>query len=329
MRRINQFLKQKDISWEALGVLLAIIAILISTFVSYDILKKEKPTHDLNIEEIYSTQPFAPLAHPQIPFLLVMPQSHNDPFGNQPIMFPSSFSAFYFKIVNTGQTPILPNDFINPIEIHVQEPWSFRTVILADSNPPDLKLNWEKKEEDTILLKPLLLNPGDTLQIGFFLTSHFPQKAMSMPHLHWTGRIANINHIIDPYTPKRSFFQQTMISLSGYEVTLVLLTAFIFISTTIWFAIKSNLIVSLSRAQKSILILIIFLSFSSAEILIDLFVRKNLKHQWIGSWPLLGIHLILFLFLAWSYMKNKKGKINSAIDPIDLSRYRRDPDKDS
>lgn len=123
-------------------------------------------------------------------------------------------------IRNTGSRPIPSDDFEGPIEIRVQTPTKILRSEVADSKPPDLRPQIHSAE-GTILLNPLLLNPGDTIKLNIL-------SSVAPPSFVVRGRVSGVPSIevIKPKSTKTSFrywFQVFfgVVLLSIYVVQLV------------------------------------------------------------------------------------------------------------
>lgn len=157
-------LKLQSPFWQGVGAIVSIIALLISTFIAYDIYQKSLRLPNLTIVREYSFNPIG--------------------FGessSKPITMSidgevvSDLEVYYYTLENTGNAPIEPTDYVEPVTVSVKEPLRILTVEKDRSRPEGITVSWRKVGENKFQLKPLLLNSGDKLSILVFV-SGLPEK---------------------------------------------------------------------------------------------------------------------------------------------------------
>ena len=135
-----------------------------------------------------------------------------------------------------------------------------------------------------------------------------PAEAEELPELEWTSRIVNLR-FLDVQRRQTAaeesglgiFF--TGISHYGWSVYWLAGLAIILFTIGVLLAVRSHRLAQLSAVQMILLTVIMALSFSSSEILVDFFIEKD--NQWWGAWFLLGLHLMIYAYLIWPLLKNK------------------------
>ena len=131
--------------------------------------------------------------------------------------------------------------------------------------------------------------------------------ATSMEHTYsqfeTTGFTVILPSISNYGREKKLNFPQTSISLFGWDAYWYVLTVLIFLFLGYLLARNGGRLQPLVRYQKVIFIFIIIFSLSVGEILIDLLIHKNIKNQWEGSWIILALNLIFYVYLIWPRLK--------------------------
>jgi len=79
---------------------------------------------------------------------------------------------FYCLIRNNGNTPILPQDFVEPITVSVDNPWLILSISQSKFGSK-MVLQWEKINNRSYKLKSSLFNPGDSTFLRYMLALLF------------------------------------------------------------------------------------------------------------------------------------------------------------
>src|SRR5215467_10743601 len=90
-------------------------------------------------------------------------------FGTKPV---SNARLVILKIWNSGNTPILPTEYIDPIRIGFGNNAEILDAEILEAAPSDFKDKAKaslKLDTDNVVLDPLLLNSGDSLTLKVFL----------------------------------------------------------------------------------------------------------------------------------------------------------------
>jgi hypothetical protein len=145
--------------WQGAGAIVSIIALIISTFIAYDIYQKSLRLPDLTIVHEYSFNPvdFGESSSKNIAMSI----------DGELV---TDLEVYSYTLRNTGKAPVTPDDYIEPITVSVEEPLRILTVEKNRSNPDSVSVSWDEIDENEFQLKPLLLNPGDSIGILVFVT---------------------------------------------------------------------------------------------------------------------------------------------------------------
>ena len=205
-------LKLQSPLWQGIGAVVSIVALLVSTFITYDIYQKSAQFSELTIERVSSFNPiyFGEDARKRVAMIV-----------NEEIV--SDVRVYYYSLRNTGKVPIVPSDFIEPIKVSAKKPFRILTVEKEESDPKNLSISWKKVDESSFQIKPLLLNPGDFFYTLVFVSDSSmkisdtqveakgnktsdqvnkntdenasPQERKLMPEPSWEARIVNIQKL--------------------------------------------------------------------------------------------------------------------------------------
>lgn len=102
------------------------------------------------------------------------------------------------RVRNSGNTPILPNDFQGPLTVALAD--SLLDLRIDCTDPVELS-PVTKVDAGTVTVEPLLLNPGDSFDLLFIL-----DDASDRPNV--SARIAGIRHLTEdrPSPRRRPFY---------------------------------------------------------------------------------------------------------------------------
>ena len=82
----------------------------------------------------------------------------------------SDLEIYSYTLRNTGNSPIRPDDYVEPITVSVEENQRIITVEKDRSNPESMTVSWKQVDENKFQLNPLLLNPNDSVGILLFVS---------------------------------------------------------------------------------------------------------------------------------------------------------------
>jgi len=304
----------RDPIWQGVAALLGVVAFIISTIVAYDIYYKTSATAEVTDLTILNRYSYSLL------------DGINKSLEERVTILIDDIEIEHlvvevFQLENTGNSPIPPNNYIEPIQISVEEPWEILSIEIGDTNPSDLHVNWIKVDSNTYQLEPLLLNSQDSVEFLVYLNRQGDFK--ELPEPSWSGRVVNVKSFTDAppeiFQPTRTpfWFMQTIIVHSGWSIYfLVALALSLFIVGEL-IGTRSGRLSRSTLSRVILLTMIAGLSFSSADIVTDLvipddFIRFS-GRMWTGSWILLILHLALLIYLGFPIIKAKILRKNNTL----------------
>lgn len=301
MNRFFEPLRLRDPIWQAVGTIIGIVALIVSTAVAYDIYRKSVQYTDVTVTKFVVFDPlrFSKAMEGRVALLV-------DGLTAESVL------VYYYSISNTGQVSIRPNDYVKPIRISVQDPWALLAVETESTEPPDLQVAWTRVSTQTFEMEPVLLNPEDTIWALLFVTGSTETQHEELPEPQWTARIANV-HSLDvrsPETPKEQSglgIFWTGIKHYGWSLYWFAGLAVCLFVVGVLLSVRYGRLSKLSAAQVALLTAIMMLSFSSSEIMVDMLIEHD--KQWWGAWFLLGLHVLLFGYLIWPIVEGRRGDV--------------------
>lgn len=236
-----------------------------------------------------------------------------------------------FMIINQNSNPILPSDFIEPLVVSVSEK---RQIITIQSNKADefshggsyehylarqsiesfVESDWSELNSNTYKLKPLLLNPGDGLEITIYtspISDTVDTVDFEQIDFQWTCRIINVKcpSSLDLPTPPEPQTQNPLLAVqiyhTGWAIYGFIGLMVVFFVSTILLAGQSKRIQNIDYFSLFIVVINLLLAASTAEIVTDWYFNgRNIRDQATISSSLLFIHLIWTLYLFLPTSKN-------------------------
>jgi hypothetical protein len=143
-------------------------------------------------------------------------------------------------LVNTGQSPILPGDIVEPIGLKTEPPWRI-IAVKSLSTPRDTEFAWHKISDSVFETKRTVLNPGDVFENTVYLTSSDKSIAddSDTPPLRWKARITNLPVIAEQQIPGFKLPDYgplpIVVSVFGYGII------FLFVSFAVYLAVYAYL----------------------------------------------------------------------------------------
>jgi hypothetical protein len=152
--------------WQGVGVIVTIIGLVITSFITYDIAQKSVQISELTVERGYS---FDPIDFGESSNRRIKMSVNGEPISNARV--------YYYTITNTGRSPITPTDYNEPIKISIKKPFRILTVEKSKSKPKSIVNEWSKIDDNSFQLKPLLLNPRDSFTTLVFVSTQANKSA--------------------------------------------------------------------------------------------------------------------------------------------------------
>jgi hypothetical protein len=179
-----------------------------------------------------------------------------------------------FTLTNTGEAPVVPSDYHEPISIRVKPPWRI-IAVEHDFIIHGLSLGWHRVSDQLFEAKPALINPGDFMSQKVYLTDtkyKARQKSDVTPEvdLEISARITNMRQFITPAPATLSKFRPPkwfIVYLDGPAVAFTVISASIFLFWYLFLLQRAGLL-ALSRYKSCLTVIgLSVLSFSVAEVI--------------------------------------------------------------
>jgi hypothetical protein len=298
MEKLLKWFRRWDPMWQALGVILGLVGVVVSTFVAYDIYRKSARQTELVIEEYLSAEPFDWLEMFDGRILVLVDGLEAD-----------QVLVFVYGISNEGQSPIRPEDYVEPIRVSMEAPWEIRSVQTEGSSPPGIDLAWTRTATNTYQMEPALLNPGDSVALLILANSSEDVEMSDSPV--WTARIANVSSIdVRPFGSAQPRLVPGLLDVTvahtGWGLYLIGVLAVLFLVVALVVASHSGRLGHFSTPQLVLTILVMVLSVSSSEMIVSVLIKKTRQH-WL-AWVLAGLHVALIAYTAWPIVRRRLGK---------------------
>jgi hypothetical protein len=161
--------------WQLLSTFLSIAAI----FATYNVFFLQKPEKEL---ELILSQP--------ISLVDIKPEAESDIqvlYKNQPV---SNLYLYQLQIVNSGNQPILKDDFITWLTFKFPDGVYVADDPISTSEPPNVGLNVVFMTESDLVASGTLLNPGDKVTVRFVLVGDGNEMTENM--IKVDGRIVGV-----------------------------------------------------------------------------------------------------------------------------------------
>lgn len=218
----------------------------------------------------------------------------------------------YYTLINKTQKPIVPSDYIIPLTVAAAN--ENRILVVASCAKPNqgssdlsctsdlfVSSNWTQ-QGDSWVQERALLNPGEQFCV---IVVRKPGAARGSIGVSWQSRIVGTR--VSTYASQQQYGKslemrwydvvQTSIHLEGFGAYwFALLQVAMFYATAI---LARQARWQGTRFGSAIwpVVVVMVLSTSTAEILVDIFLNENRSNQSPLIWPLLLAHLLVILYL--------------------------------
>ncbi|MCK5169107.1 MAG: hypothetical protein KAQ75_04435 [Bacteroidales bacterium] len=193
MDKKDQQLKFKNLVLRLMGVLISFISLLVFIYSIIATYNKEKHRTNLSIELSYFTS------------LILEDHTINKNieiyYENECI---KNVSIISFNISNKGNSPIIPSNFVSPIQFTFPPESKIHNIQIKRVIPSDLNPIINCDSTNKIILEPLLLNPEDFLSFEIMVSNLIEKE---IDNIIVTGRVVDLEEI----TLKRIFPQKGII----------------------------------------------------------------------------------------------------------------------
>jgi len=162
----------RDPLWQFVGIILAIIAIIV-TIILFLVQRKKKALE----YEIISQTPILSTAEEIAGQLQIL-------FGGEPVQ---GVYLFVIKLLNAGNVPIVSSDYERQVRLNFGEDARVLTAEVSDVEPTGLEIEITI-QDSFILLNPVLLNSGDVIVVKALVSNYKDQFTVD-------GRIVGVKSI--------------------------------------------------------------------------------------------------------------------------------------
>lgn len=144
---------------------------------------------------------------------------------------------------NTGQSPVVPGDIVEPISIETEKPWEIVNVVNS-TDAISVQLKWKRVSSTRFEAERTLLNPSDAVFVTVYLTNAI--GPWLEPSITWKARIVNLKAIDTPTDP--DFFGQlestlpVVVFLWGWGVPFTLISFLVYLTLTVLLMTRARII---------------------------------------------------------------------------------------
>ena len=167
--------------WQFLSFAIAAFSFLLYLYSSYDAFFINRPKRSLKIEIAHCTS-IVPIDKPAPKGLEIF-------YDGKKI---DKASVIGIRLLNSGNRPILKNDYANPIRLKLPSTVDILSADIHSSQPLDLNPKVLITNNSEITLSPLLMNPLDFFEIEL-LALNLPQDLTDK--IYVSGRITGVNNL--------------------------------------------------------------------------------------------------------------------------------------
>jgi len=241
----------------------------------------------------------------------------------------------YFTIVNRGNKPILPTDYMASLKAELKsggeiflvdsctEPTESPSKKSTSSCPPGsfVSSTWQQHDQ-TWVQEPALLNPGEQFCVIVIRKSPSEQ---SNALVGWGGRIAGAK--IATYTSleeygkslekNTTYYLQTNIRLDGFAACWFVALQIAAFCATLLLARQAHWHHTKFGSSIWPAAIAMLLATSTSEILVDIFINQNTSNLHPVVWPLLFIHSSLLIYLLFQALRARLLPARPTIPRVD------------
>jgi len=264
MKNAIERLRFPDPVWQIISIAIGVAAIIVSIVVTYDVYQRSVQFSALTVREVFHFDPvhdlFGETMDERIALMI-------DGVAVE------STRVYYYQLSNTGRSPILPSDYIKPLQVTIEQgEGELLTVDTTRTYPTELDVEWNKVTTNTFSMNPTLLNPGDQVGVLLFVTNIADKDRL--PELNWTARIIDVPSLEiqgeeSPSEKSGLGIFYFAINHRGWSTYWLIVLFLLFYIVGLLLATRFKRLDHLSIAQMLLLVALLFFSFSSAEIIVD------------------------------------------------------------
>ncbi|MDO6759609.1 hypothetical protein Q4566_05295 [Tamlana sp. 2_MG-2023] len=150
-------------------------------------------------------------------------------FDNEQVFNLYSISSV---LTNTGNVPIINSELLNSLHVSFQDSVKILKYTI-NTKPSNIKLDKESQSNNTLILKPDLLNPKDNIHINFYVTSPNEKVLPKITSRIVGGEILNLN-MDEDIRQKSDFKNKAFASFEGTIYWMSLIYTIIYIFIVFW-----------------------------------------------------------------------------------------------
>jgi hypothetical protein len=225
----------------------------------------------------------------------------------------SNIATQILSLENTGNVPIMPADFSEPLSLTVSPPWK---IVAVQNSSKDIPFEWTRKDDETFIAPHILINPGDHLVETVYATdltlnrrAASEQSPTLAVEVH--ARIVNMKGfsslratIANVRIPQGLF----AIYIDGYGVVFLIATASALLYWYVRLLQRARMFTPESYHGALLIVVAALLSFATAEVLtyyafgtlsiISMFMHGSplWAREWL-NWLVLSLHAIASVYL--------------------------------
>jgi len=284
--------------WKIIGIVVSIVAIIVPSYVAYDIYQKESiSSHELEIEELFRSNPTSFLSDLDGKFKLTADGKIID-----------NLSIIYFGLRNSGNKPILPKQYFENLTVSVGKKWKIVGVSNESSSPKGLTITWKQTESGGYSAEPLLINPEDGFTIAVYVVGD-PQikKTDEKIAIDWTARIENLSRISTREAETIKFkLSGIVVLLSGWALPFTVVSFIFMLGLVLILSRKAGVISNISAMNIVLIVFYATLAISACEVL-AYYIYEPINvggAAWI-NWSILVIQSMVLVWLSVLLVKRK------------------------
>lgn len=297
-----------SIFWKVIQLLVALATIATPVYMSYDALERGGiPEKNVELKEFEYINPLADIS-------LLGDNAASVYIGKTKINNLLLRSAI---ITNIGRSPIVPNDYIEPIKIKITPPWNFVGFSCDDSGV--MLQSCKFIDAQTAVLSPILLNPGDKISMHIYVTNNDPSpdnKEIELPKITWSQRIINLRSFTIPpkHLEDKNIKWGISSHLDGYALLFTVGVAMLFQALYLHLLSQVNILNNWNLRSILIAVGASLLSITASESIATYFFKNDLTESGVDNWlnlPAIILHTLFIIYLYWRIFKSNTSSIKS------------------
>lgn len=292
----------RDVVWNAIGTLVAVVTAIAPVYVAYDLWGRgTTPEKIVELKKFDAINPLAdmsPLGERSHLTLQVEDRKIDNLLIAQAML------------QNTGKSPILPSDYVQPLTVAVKSPWKIVAVVSSATSSAYVQMRWKRVDETRFEAEPALLNPSDLTWTYVYLTNSDPSKLGSLtgatkPEVDWTARIVNLRSFREPEGPFERAERLRWglhVELSGWASIFTLVATPLFLALYLRLLSRAGLVRDWGTRAVLLVVGASLLSLAAAESIATYAFGNVLTSltgvdHWLNA-PPIAVHVVVLVYLV-------------------------------